>query len=85
MRRNNMNLSERDKVFPERPWFKEWRESEKFSVRAVMQGCVTERNGKLVCKHGSERKLEALYEFLAAKGCLAEFEATWKEIEACIE
>lgn len=76
-----MDLSDRTMLFPERPWFAEWRE--KLDVKAVIFDCThwSERLDKLVKKPGEERKLEALYEFLAAQGKLAEFDHAWRQIE----
>ena len=74
-----MNLSDRTKLFPERPEFAAWRKS--LDVRSVVERCTTMRNGNLVVFSHSKKTIEALYEFLAAQGRLAEFDAAWSEIE----
>ena len=74
-----MNLSDRTKLFPERPEFAAWRKS--LDVRKVVGECTRwdKENGCLV--KTDAKKLEHLYEFLAAQGRLAEFDAAWSEIE----
>ena len=73
-----MNLSDRTKLFPERPEFRRWRKS--LDVRKIIDECVRwDCDGNLL--KTDAKKLEHLYEFLAAAGRLAEFDAAWSEIE----
>lgn len=74
-----MNLSDRSKLFPERPWFAAWRIN--LDVRSVIENCTKWRGDELVRLSGKASELEALYEFLAAQGRLAEFFAAWQQIE----
>jgi len=73
-----MNLSDRDKLFPERPEFRKWRQG--LDVKDVLREC-TEWDLEQGLRKKNTAKIEHLYEFLAAQGRLAEFDAAWAAIE----
>jgi hypothetical protein len=69
--------------FPERPWTKQWNAKELYRVIADVFGECLDWNGderKLVIVR-QRPKVEALYEYCASKGRLAEFERAWQEME----
>ena len=74
-----MNLSDRTELFPERPWFKAWREN--LNVLEVIEECTFWMKGKLSATKKGKDKLDALYEFLAVKGRLGELDAAWNKSE----
>ena len=74
-----MNLSDRKTLFPERESFAAWRK--RLDVRTVIEECTEWTGAELSAKANKKKRLEALYEFLAAQGRLAEFDSAWRAIE----
>lgn len=75
--------------FPERPWFKAWRERKSIDdlCREVIKECTRFDDMAGECGVLKRRmgdcavKLEALYEFCAARGKLSAFDQAWDQLE----